>query len=101
MSTFTADLNLRPKGYQQIADVSSAVGLTVPTEANGSKAHYALIQAVTKNVRWRDDGTDPTAAVGVQLAAGDDFWYTGDLSAIKFIEEAASAEVNVAYYAAK
>jgi hypothetical protein len=84
---------LVPKGYQQITSLSSATALTVPT---GSKV--ALIQAETKDVRWRDDGTNPTASVGMIIAAGETLAYTGTLSAIKLIESAASAKLNVSYY---
>lgn len=87
------DHKLVPLGYQQIDTLNAAKGLTLP-----DKAQYALIQPQTQDVRWRDDGTDPTSAVGIVLAAGDDFFYTGDLSAIKFIETAASAKINVSYY---
>lgn len=82
-----------PLGYQQIADMSAATGLTVPAGAD-----MALIQAVTQNVRWRDDGTAPTGTVGMRLAAGDTLSYDGDLSAFQAIEEAASAELNITYY---
>lgn len=85
--------NLVPKGYQQLTSLSAASSLTVPTGAT-----IALIQAQDKNVRWRDDGTDPTASVGMVIAAGDTLPYTGSLAAIKLIETAASAKVNVAYY---
>lgn len=87
------DSQLEPLGYEQITDVSSATGLTVPAGST-----HALIQPVTQNVRWRDDGTNPTASVGMQIAAGNDMWYSGDLDAIKFFEETASAELNVSYY---
>ncbi|MHC4988082.1 MAG: hypothetical protein ACYTFX_06250 [Planctomycetota bacterium] len=86
---------LRPLGYGQDTTVSAASAL--PSIPAG--ARLALIQALTQNVRWRDDGTDPTAAIGYQLAAGSELAYTGNLDAIKFIEEAASAEINVCYYA--
>lgn len=88
-------------GYQQLDDVSSAVGLTVPvTTPNGSnvKANFALIVAETQNVRWRDDGVNPTASVGMLLVAGTPLQYDGDLNRIKFIETTASAKVNVSYY---
>lgn len=88
-----AVLRPAPKGYQQISGASSATGLTVP-----SGADFAVIQALSQNARWRDDGTSPTASAGMQLAAGDSMRYDGDLSAIEFIEEAASTEINVAYY---
>lgn len=84
---------INPVGYQQITSLSSAVGLTVPTNAN-----VAMIQAESKGVRYRDDGTNPTASVGVQLASGSAFVYAGDLFAIKFIEESASAKLNILYY---
>jgi len=85
-----------PLGYQQITTLSSAVGLTVPSGAN-----MALITCTTQNVRWRDDGTNPTASIGMLcLATGGDagLWYKGDLSKLKFIEATASAALNVSYY---
>lgn len=87
----------QPVGYQQITNVAAAVGVTVPAAGDG-KACAALIQAETQNIRWRDDGTNPTAAVGNLLVAGGDMWYEGDLNAIKFIEVAASAKVNVNFF---
>lgn len=89
-------------GYQQITDLSSAVGLTVPTtDKNGSKQQptFALIVAETQAVRWRDDGTSPTASVGMPLAVGVPLQYDGDLTNIKFIQQTASAKLNISYYA--
>lgn len=89
-------------GYQQITSLSSAASLTVPqkdvTGQNGS-ARAALIQTESQAVRWRDDGTAPTASVGMRLLVGENLWYDGDLNKIKFIEETASAKLNVSYYA--
>jgi len=81
-----------PKGYHQITDVSAAVGIFAQA------ARWALIQAVGQNVRWRDDGTDPTTTVGMILYAGQTLRYNGDVRMVKFIEVAASAELNVALY---
>lgn len=89
---FTADATIEPVGYRQITDLSSAIGIPV---ANG---RVALIQALDQNVRWRDDGTNPTSSVGMRLHAGETMFYTGDLRKIKFIEEAASAELNIVAY---
>lgn len=80
-------------GYQQLTSLAAAAGLTVPVGAN-----YCLIIAETQNVRWRDDGTNPTAAAGMPLDVGVAFEYDGDLNRIKFIEVAASAKLNVSYY---
>lgn len=92
------DGRLLPLGHGQIADVSTAVGLTLPDGYNGRRGAITMVQALSQSVRWRDDGVDPTAGVGMLLAAGDTLVYNGDPTAIKFIETAASAELNVAFY---
>ena len=81
-------------GYQQITSLSSATGLTPPQGAT-----LALIVPESQNVRWRDDGTDPTASVGMPVFVGASLSYDGDFNTIKFIEETASAKLNVSYYA--
>lgn len=81
-------------GYQQITSLGSAVGLTVPQGAT-----LALIVPETQNVRWRDDGTNPTASVGMPIFVGASLSYDGDFNKIKFIEETASAKLNISYYA--
>jgi hypothetical protein len=81
-------------GYQQITSLSSAASLTVPTEG----AAFAVVQPESQAVRYRQDGTNPTAGVGMQLAVGASVMFTGDLSRIKFIETAASAKLNVEYW---
>jgi hypothetical protein len=89
-------------GYQQITSLSAATGLTVPTrDLNGlnQKPVIALITPETQAVRWRDDDVNPTASVGMPLAAGVTLQYDGDLTKIKFIEQTASAKINVSYYA--
>ena len=81
-------------GYQQITSLSSATGLTVPQGAT-----LAVITPLTQAIRWRDDGTNPTSSVGMPIAVGAYFSYDGDLKSIKFIEQIASAELNISYYA--
>ena len=89
-------------GYEQITTVSASVGLTVPVrDLNGMscKPAIALIVAEGAAVRWRDDDVDPTASIGMPLAIGVTLQYDGDLGKIKFIEQAASAKINISYYA--
>lgn len=81
-------------GYQQITSLSSAQALTVPAGAT-----MALIAPETNDVRWRDDGTAPTSSVGMPLVVGTTLNYDGDLNKIRFIETAASAAINISYYA--
>jgi hypothetical protein len=73
--------------------------LTVTWQDNAppEDATSALVQAESQGIRYRDDGTDPTAAVGATLAAGDSVILTGDLSSYKVIEQAATAKVNVTF----
>lgn len=89
-------------GYQQITSLSASTGLTVPQfDLNGlaCKPSIALITPETQGVRWRDDDVAPTASVGMPLAAGVTLQYDGDISKIKFIEQTASAKLNITYYA--
>lgn len=86
----------KPRGFEQVADLSASVGLTPPAAG----ASFAVINAEAQNVRWRDDGEDPTSTVGMLLLKDTEFTYQGDLSAIRFIETAAGASLNVSYYAA-
>jgi len=88
-------------GYQQITTLTAAVGLTVPQkDVNGlaCKPAIAIITPLTATVRWRDDGVDPTAAIGMPLAAGVTLQYDGDLTKIKFIQSGGTAELNITYY---
>jgi hypothetical protein len=82
-----------PLGYQQIVALSAATALTVPEGAT-----VAVIESEAQGVRWRDDGTDPTAAIGMPIPSGETLEYSGNLAALRFIEEAASAKLNVSYY---
>jgi hypothetical protein len=89
-------------GYQQITSLTSSTALTVPnTDVNGlaCKPSIAIITAESQAVRWRDDDVAPTASVGMPLAAGVTLQYDGDLTKIRFIEQTASAKLNVSYYA--
>lgn len=80
-------------GYQQLTSISSATSLTVPTGAT-----IAEICVETAAVRYRDDGTDPSATVGMPVSAGTCFAYSGPLRAIRFIAVSGSPVVNVLYY---
>lgn len=80
-------------GFQQITGISASTALTVPDTAT-----YAIIHCTTQATRWRDDGTAPTGTVGMVLAAGGELRYDGNLKAIRFIESAVGAILNVSYY---
>lgn len=82
-----------PRGFETVTLTSSvAVGI-----APAQYAAQASIQAEGGDVRWRDDGTDPTSSVGMLLKANAILNYSGDLSAIKFIA-VGSGQLNVSTY---
>lgn len=90
-----------PMGFQQITATGVAQTLTVPTVTSGAQtvaACYALIQASGGSVNWRDDGTAPTATIGMTIPAGAELAYNGNLKAIQLIATAGTL-INVSYYA--
>lgn len=85
---------LKPMGFQQITGLSTVKALTIPTGAV-----MAVVRAETQAVRWRDDGTAPTASIGMEILVGQELHYDADMTTIQFIEETASATLSVSYYA--
>lgn len=81
-------------GYQQITSMASSTALTVPAGAT-----LAVIVPEGQAVRWRDDGTAPTASVGMPIAVGFTLSYDGDLKNIRFIQQTSGGILNVSYYA--
>lgn len=88
------DAVMQPKGYSKVTSLNTVKSLTVP-----SGASRCLLKVETQPVRWRDDGSNPSATDGMLIDVGDEFWYTGQVGAIKFIETAASATLHVSFYA--
>lgn len=85
---------MKALGYQQLSSLSGATALTIPEGTS-----LAVCTVETQAVRWRDDGTNPTASVGMPLAVGDTLFYdSAKLAGLKFIEQTASAKVSVSYY---
>lgn len=85
-----------PLGYQQQAVTAAANLTSAPAAAN-----YALLLPETNGIRWRDDGTDPTAAIGMPISAGQSFVYDGDVSKLRVISQTGTATLNIAYFAAR
>jgi hypothetical protein len=85
---------LEPNGYVQITTLTTSVGLgTIP-----GNTKLTLIQAEVQNVRWRDDGTDPTTSIGMLLEAGQTLVYNGNPAEIELIEVTAGAVLNISFY---
>lgn len=82
-----------PLGYEKLT-VDTARALNIPIGAA-----IILIIPEGQPVRWRDDGTNPTAVSGQPLAIGAELTYDSSaMSALRFIGETTGGSINVTYY---
>ena len=89
-------------GYQQITSLSTAQALTIPLrdpDGTSCKPNAVILQATGQNVRWRADGTAPTATVGMLIVstAEQPLYIDAAIDRLRFIETAASAVLNITY----
>ncbi len=81
-------------GFEQLTVSTSVLTLTVPQDAV-----MAIINVRDNDIYWRDDGTDPTASVGMHQKADTYFAVCGSaMGQIGLIRDTGDAEVNVSYY---
>lgn len=95
--------DMEAMAFESITVSSAAVGFTTATYGNpssGAAAKAALVTLETNGVRWRADGTDPTASVGHLMGVGDAIEVYGslDLASIRFIATGGDATARVTYY---
>lgn len=88
------DAPLEPLGYQKVTGLSTVKTLTVP-----ARCRSVMLKCETQSVRWRDDGTNPTATDGFGLDAGEEFLYTGKVAKLRFLEVTAGAVLHAGFYA--
>ena len=94
------DTPLEPLLHQQYTGMSSATALSnIP-----ARARSALLKVEAQALRWKDDVGKPGATAvdathGMIIDVGDEFFYSGKLSQLRFFEAVAGAILNVAYYA--
>lgn len=90
-------------GFETITVSTTSVGLTASKvyPSDGIAAKEAVVSVENASIRYRADGTDPTAAVGHPVASGQEIVLTGtaNLAAFKAIRSgAADATLTVSYY---
>lgn len=87
-----------PTAWWLSAACTTESGETV-TGYQDAGANLAYIAPETQNVRYRPGNVAPTSTVGMPIYQGSQVEYTaGDLAALQFIEETATATLNVTYY---
>lgn len=85
-------------GYQQFT-CETATGLNLSSSVVKGTPAYYLIKPEVQSVRWRDDGTNPTATVGNPLAVGETLRYDAkNASNLRLIAQTSGAIVNVSAY---
>jgi hypothetical protein len=97
---------LTPLGYKQIPAASTAAAFTLATAGLATTygagippgATLAVISPEAQGIRWRDDGTVPTAAIGYRLLADNELLYYGPLASWSGINIVAGAIVNIVFY---
>jgi hypothetical protein len=95
-----------PLGYCQLLSPATATKLSscggVWNSGNGgvpAGANLVVIRTETQAIRYRDDGTAPTAGNGQPIGTADiPFVYEGNLSALQIIQQGANATVDVTFY---
>lgn len=93
------------RGYFQssAAQFNTAALVSVITGLNAILSQgvvMLIIQAEGQAMRWRDDGTAPTASVGMIIPAGGELLYTArNYQSLQLISITAGALVNVTAYA--
>lgn len=90
-------------GFEAITPTTATgISRSMWTTSGGLQAKTALVSVEAHPIRFRSDGTDPTADVGHIVPAGGNFMITShvDIRAIRMIDTAAGASiVSVTTYA--
>lgn len=92
-TNFIAEAQL---GYAQIlaAALATPQALTIP-----AGTVLILVTPEVQSVRWRADGTAPTATVGYPLSVGSEARFTlKQMAALQFIAQTAGAILNVYFF---
>jgi hypothetical protein len=97
------DTDLEAFAFETISVAGTAVGFTAATwrdPSSGSAAKLAVVDIETAAIRWRADGTDPTATVGHPVGIGGQIKVYGgeDLTSFKMIRQGSTASASVTYY---
>lgn len=87
-----------PLGVKQLVVAGAVVTLADVAGGIPVGATVALIENEGGAVRWRDDGTDPTAILGQRILTDGILEYDAGLTAIRFIRINTDGKLNIAFY---
>src|SRR6185312_2208443 len=89
--------------YLYVSAGASQMALAVGTNttlAVPAGATLAEICVEGASVRYRDDGTAATSSLGIPVASGTCFQYSGPLASLSFTAQSGSPTIDVSYYRA-
>jgi hypothetical protein len=89
---------IAPLGYCQLSSVSSSTLVSSCSGGIPTRTAWAVLCVETADIRWRDDGTAPTTSVGMPVAAGQCFYYSGTFATLRVIAQTGSPKVNISFY---
>lgn len=93
---------LAPFAFETITVSSVSLGFTAASAypTGGPAADMAVVDVETNGIRYRADGTAPTASVGNPVAAAATFTVCGQpsIKAVRFIRQTSDATLSVSYY---
>lgn len=99
MDTTTFKQITKCLAFKQVTATGSPFNLPAVINETGLPAPtWVLIQAEAQDLRYRDDGFNPSGPVGMLIKAGDTLCYAGDLTKIKLVAATAGAIANILYY---
>lgn len=87
-----------PLGYCQLTSMATSTLVSTCSGGIPARTVWAVLCVDTAAIRWRDDGTAPTAAVGMPVAAGQCFYYRSSFAALRVIAQAGSPVINISFY---
>lgn len=96
--TTVPGLPLVALGYCQLSSIDASTALSSCSGGIPAGANFAVLQPEAQAIRYRDDGTAPTASVGYPVAVGASLTRSGNLSAVRVISSTAGAKLNVLFY---
>lgn len=99
--SYVSDAPMNCVGYEQKTVSSASTTFTasnyVPTDGRPS-ANYVLLKVASGAIRFRMDGTDPSATVGFPLSAGDQITIPCNPGDIEMIRQSADSVVEALFF---
>jgi len=89
---------VRPLGYCQLTASGTAALISTCSGGIPNLTIWAVICIEIANIRWRDDGTSPTATVGMPLISGTCLDYSGTMGAFSVIAQSGSPVIDISFY---